>query len=68
MKYLHDFTTKWVYLIFIVVREILFVVHLKHSSFWPTEHVSLSLSLSLSLCVCAYEDNYGPVVNNSQAA
>ncbi len=34
--YLHDFTTVLVYLIFKVSIKILFVVHLKHSSFWPS--------------------------------
>jgi hypothetical protein len=36
IKYRHDFITQSVYYIFRVLFEILFAIHLKHSSFWPS--------------------------------
>jgi hypothetical protein len=33
MTHWHDFTRQWVYKIFVVLKNTLFVVHLKYSSF-----------------------------------
>jgi hypothetical protein len=67
VKYCHDFSTKRVYLTFVVFIKIQFSIHLEHSSFWPpadVRHMSNELvheiyglgakdvcSLSLSLSV-----------------
>ncbi len=58
-------------------HKMVYTLHLKHSSFWPSADVKsmqndqvyvmpnaccLSLSLSLSVCVCVYYDLYGSVI------
>ena len=70
IKYWCDFNTQWVFKIFMVLLKILFVVHLKHFTFWPSADVKpisndkmpsseCLLSLSLCVCVCVCCDVYG---------
>jgi hypothetical protein len=65
MKYLYDLTTKWVNLIFIVLRRNIFAAHLKHSSFGPLSVVKpvqndlvhampCQCLFALSVCILQY--------------
>jgi hypothetical protein len=69
-KYWHDFTTLQFYSIFILFIKILFAIHLKHFSFWPTATVKLMSNdivhtmpwlcmYAHMLFLCIYYDLYG---------